>query len=279
MILHLDDPAAANTALACGKGASLARMRQAGLPVPPGFVVPAPTLGDVLERCGVLGEARSRAPTEGEAIAAELQARVRSTALPDDLASALGAAYEALGGDTVAVRSSAVAEDSASASFAGQQDTYLDVVGAEAVHERVRGCVASLFNARALVYRARKNQWDLGVAVVVQRMVEARAAGVLFTRDPVRSLDRVVVEAVAGGGEQLVSGEAVPDHYEVDRASRAVVARLAPGGRPPVLSDDDLGEVVTLGLRCEELFGAPQDVEWAIADRLYVLQSRPSTAG
>jgi pyruvate,water dikinase len=233
----------------------------------------------VLERCGAVAEARSRAPTEGEAIAEALQARVRSTALPDDLAGAVGAAYEALGGSRVAVRSSAVAEDSASASFAGQQDSYLDVIGAEAVLERVRGCAASLFNARALVYRARKNVWDLGVAVVVQRMVDARAAGVLFTRDPVRGLDRVVVEAVAGGGERLVSGEAVPDHYEVERASRAVVSRFAPAGRAPVLSDDDLGEVVALGLRCEALFGAPQDVEWAIGDRLYLLQSRPITTG
>ena len=115
------------------------------------------------------------------------------------------------------------------------------------------------------------------IAVVVQRMVPARKAGVAFTRDPVQGKPHVVIEAVPGNGESLVSGEAVPDHYELHRDTKQLVTRFCPGSREPVLTDPELSDLLALSLRCEHLFGAPQDLEWAIADRLYLLQSRPIT--
>jgi pyruvate,water dikinase len=295
-VLWFSEPGALDRARAGGKGASLAQLTQWGLPVPAGFVVPADALRAILEGCGALAEARRRA-AEGqlrehavaEAVADELQARVREAALPTDLRQAIAGAYRALttrSGPTarVAVRSSATAEDSAAASFAGQQDSFLDVEHDAGVLEKVQACAASLFTARALAYRARKDAWaDLGMSVVVQAMVEARAAGIMFTRDPVQRRERVVVEAVPGSGEALASGEAVPDHYELDRQTRAVVARFAPPRPSPVLTDPELAELVGLGLRTEQLFGSPQDIEWAIGragesdERLYLLQSRPIT--
>jgi phosphoenolpyruvate synthase/pyruvate phosphate dikinase len=236
--------------------------------VPPGFVVPADATASLLQ--AVVADAQSLP-------AAELRARVLATPLPGDLAAAIRAAYRELGGP-VAVRSSATAEDSSTASFAGQQDTYLDVEGEAAVLAKVQSCLASLFTERALAYRAHKGAWhELGIAVVVQRMVPAAKAGVAFTRDPVQGKEHVVIEAVPGNGESLVSGEAVPDHYELHRDSREIVSRFCPGDRTPVLTDPELTELFDLALRCEQLFGAPQDLEWAIADRLYLLQSRPIT--
>jgi phosphoenolpyruvate synthase/pyruvate phosphate dikinase len=209
--------------------------------------------------------------------AEQLQARVMATPLPPALADGLAAAYREMGG-AVAVRSSAAAEDSSTASFAGQQDTYLDVEGEAAVLAKVQACLASLFTARALAYRAHKNAWDdLRIAVVVQRMVPAAKAGVAFTRDPVQGKPHVVIEAVPGSGEALVSGEAVPDHYELHRETGQSVRRFCPGGRAPVLTDAELEEIRALAMRAEHLFGAPQDLEWAISDRLYLLQSRPIT--
>jgi pyruvate,water dikinase len=255
-------------ARAGGKGASLARLIAWDLPVPPGFVVPADATAPLLDT--VVPDAQ-RLP------AADLQARVLATPLPDTLATAIRAAYQELGG-AVAVRSSACAEDSSTASFAGQQDTYLDVEGETEVLAKVQSCLASLFTERALAYRQQKNAWhDMRIAVVVQRMVPAKKAGVAFTRDPVQNKPHVVVEAVPGSGESLVSGEAIPDHYELHRDTRAVVSRFTPGNRAPVLTDPELAELVDLALRCEQLFGAPQDLEWAISDRLYLLQSRPIT--
>jgi pyruvate,water dikinase len=310
LILWFSDPAAADRARAGGKGASLARLTQWTLPVPPGFVVPTDALYSLLEESGALAEARRRAAdgalsdiAAAEAAAADLQARVRGAPLPPVLREAIAEAYRALTNPPrpdhpspitdhpsprVAVRSSATAEDSATASFAGQQDTYLDVQGEEQVVERVQACAASLFTPRALVYRARQNAWtDLGLAVVVQAMVDARAAGIMFTRDPVQRRDHVVVEAVPGPGEALASGEAVPDHYELHRQTRALVSQFVPPRPAPVLSSAELRELVALGLRIEQLFGSPQDLEWAFGalgqsgeptgGRLYLLQSRPIT--
>jgi len=309
LILWFSDPAAADRARAGGKGASLAQLTQWTLPVPPGFVVPTDALYSLLEESGALAEARRRAAdgalsdiAAAEAAAADLQARVRGAPLPPVLREAIAEAYRALStpprdhpspiaeqpSARVAVRSSATAEDSATASFAGQQDTYLDVQGEEQVVERVQACAASLFTPRALVYRARQNAWtDLGLAVVVQAMVDARAAGIMFTRDPVQRRDHVVVEAVPGSGEALASGEAVPDHYELHRQTRALVSQFVPPRPAPVLSSAELRELVALGLRIEQLFGSPQDLEWAFGalgqsgeptgGRLYLLQSRPIT--
>ena len=209
-----------------------------GLPVPPGFAVHASALvaalpDDGAELRGVLaGDDHARAAERAQAIVAGLE-------LPDGLAEAIGGAYAALGDEAeVAVRSSACAEDSEAASFAGQQETYLHVRGAEEVLRRVRDCWGSFFSERALFYRAKKGSLeDLDMAVVVQRMVAADVAGVLFTIDPTRGRkDRMVVEAVFGLGEAVVSGQVTPGPLRA-RPRRARQARqpddTAAPGRPP----------------------------------------------
>jgi pyruvate,water dikinase len=265
-ILWFTDEACREVALAGGKGASLAAMTQAGLPVPPGFTVAA----CVLERSVDAERLRELARAEHFA---EAQGLVGFAKPPRE---EIAAAYERLGG-RVAVRSSATAEDSEEASFAGQQDTYLGVEGAAAVCEHVVRCWASFFSERALFYRKHKGSLDdLAMAVVVQRMVEAEKAGVMFTADPVqRRRDQMLIEAVFGLGEQLVSGEVTPDHYIVDREGRIKREHLASAG---TLHAEELAQLAELGRRLEEHFGGPQDVEWAIADgKVYLLQSRPVT--
>ena len=171
-------------------------------------------------------------------------------------AAEVEAAYGELGEGLVAVRSSACAEDSEAASFAGQQETYLNVFGGAEVSRRVADCWASFFSERALFYRAKKGSLeDLGMAVVVQRMVEPAKSGVMFTVDPVqRRRDRMLVEAVFGLGEQVVSGHVTPDHYVVDRAGRVKRERLVNGG---VLDPDDLARLAELGAVLERAFWRP----------------------
>jgi pyruvate, water dikinase len=298
VLLWLTDAACADVGVAGGKGASLARMTQAGAAVPDGFVVGAGALAAALEAAGC----RERVVSQ-LAAGADVREVVRSVAVPGELSELVGSAYAALGGSVaVAVRSSACAEDSAAASFAGQQETYLNVSGAAAVLDAVRACWASFFSERALFYRGRKGvATDLGMAVVVQRQLFPDKAGVLFTMDPVRRRrDQVVVEAVWGLGEALVSGRLTPDHYVLTREGTVKQARvasqpvavvpLAGGGTEEralepeqaegrVLTDGELAELAALGVRLESHFGAPQDVEWAYeSGRLHALQSRPITA-
>lgn len=266
-LIWFTDEACRDVRLAGGKGASLAAMTAAGLPVPPGFAVAAP----VLERSVDAERLRVLALERAHAEARELVLAARPPR------EELAAAYEELGGGRVAVRSSAVAEDSEAASFAGQQETFLGVEGADEVCAKVVECWASFFSERALFYRGHRGSLeDLGMAVVVQRMVEAEKAGVIFTVDPVRRRrDRMIVEAVFGLGEQVVSGEMTPDHYVVDREGAVKREVLASRG---VLSGEELRELAALGRRLEEHFGCPQDIEWALAGgRLYLLQSRPVT--
>jgi pyruvate, water dikinase len=289
-MLRFDDEACTDVARAGGKGASLARMSAFGLPVPPGFVVEADCLVAAL-------------PDGGEALravlpdAARAQAIVAAAEPPAEVAEA----YGTLGDEPpVAVRSSACAEDSEAASYAGQQETYLYVRGARAVLDRVRDCWASFFSERALFYRQRMGSLDdLDMAVVVQRMVQADVAGVLFTCDPVHHRhDRMVVEAVLGLGEAAVSGEVTPDHYVLKRdgaVKRAQVARqpfaivpaagggteqrsLGEEGALQKLDEDQLRALARIGDDLEQRLGHPQDIEFAIeGGEIYVLQARPVT--
>ena len=265
-VVWFGDAPCTQVSVAGGKGASLAAMTAAGLPVPPGFVLPA----GVLEGAVDASELRERARAQDWEKA---QALVREAAPPR---REIGEAYERLGGE-VAVRSSACAEDSEAASFAGQQETYLNVRGADDVCARVVDCWASFFSERALFYRAKKGSLDdLGMAVVVQRMIEPEKSGVLFTVDPIqRRRDRMIVEAVFGLGEQVVSGHVTPDHYVVDRRGAVKRERLEHGG---VLAGEELERLAELGRTLEERFAGPQDVEWAIAGgTIFLLQSRPVT--
>jgi pyruvate,water dikinase len=279
-------------------------MARAGLPVPEGFVVGAGVLTAALEAAGRHAEV-DRLLASGEpdaAAAAAIQDVVLGLVPPAGLEEAVRAAVARLGDRVaVAVRSSACAEDSEVASFAGQQETYLNVHGAGEVISRIRECWASFFTERALFYRARKGSLaDLGMAVVVQRQLAPEKAGVMFTIDPVRKRrDQLIIEAVWGLGETLVSGRVTPDHYVVARDGTVKQARVTvqpvavlplPGGgtevralepeagRRRVLDDDELCRLALLGNRLQEHFGRPQDVEWAIQDgHLYLLQSRPVT--
>ena len=266
-IVWFRDEACRDVAVAGGKGASLAAMTAAALPVPPGFVVAA----DVLAASTDSGRLRELAVAQRYDEAKELVSRAQPPA-PE-----IADAYEKLGGGRVAVRSSAVAEDSEAASFAGQQETYLNVEGADDVAARVVDCWASFFSERALFYRGHKGSLaDLAMAVVVQKMVDPEKSGVLFTADPVqRRRDQMIVEAVYGLGEQVVSGEVTPDHYVVDRAG-AVKRAIEPNGG--VLSAQELVRLAELGLRLEDFFGGPQDIEFAIAGgEVFLLHSRPVT--
>ena len=278
-----------STAIAGGKGANLSRMAAAGLPVPPGFVVAAGAFHDFLESCGggLLIERLTNdldVDDQGavEQAAARIQDLIVSTPLPSDLAGAILAAHRRLEhGELVAVRSSAVSEDGLTASFAGQQESYLNVQGGDQVLERVRECWASFFSPRALFYRARKAVLsDTRMAVVVQEMVQADKSGVMFTVDPIRNRrDCMVIEAAPGLGEVIVSGEVTPDHYVVSREDGSIIEEFIPDDdRGRVMAGDELNALRTLGLRLDTLFGSPQDVEWSIrGGHVLLLQSRAIT--
>jgi pyruvate,water dikinase len=256
-----------DVACAGGKGASLAAMTAAGLPVPPGFVVASWTLEQSVDAERLRGLALA-SDHDGA------QAAVQEAEPPHEVVED---AYRQLGEGLVAVRSSACAEDSDTASYAGQQETFLNVSGADEVRRRLVECWASFFSERALFYRERKGSLDdLRMAVVVQRMVDPEKSGVLFTVDPVqRRRDRMVIEAIFGLGEQVVSGEKTPDHYVIDREGLSKRERLVSGG---VLEPEELTRLAEFGRELEDRFGGAQDVEWAIAGgELFLLQSRPVT--
>ncbi|MCC7517208.1 MAG: hypothetical protein IT470_07715 [Pseudomonadales bacterium] len=224
-----------------GKAAGLMHLQRLSLPVPPTFVVVGAT--------------------------------------PDHLPADLAAHYAAIGGGRVAVRSSAIGEDSADASFAGQYETILDVEGIDALKDALNHCLASVTSARARAYQDAKQQTsDVAMTVVVQRMVDARAAGVLFTADPVTGRRNcVVLDAVAGLGEALVSGTETPDHYRVSPEGKVLHAELV--GATPILDAAEISRLVAGAKQAEAAAGHPLDLEWGIDKdgSLYWLQARPIT--
>lgn len=305
-IVWLDDHHCHSTDVAGGKGASLAKMTAAGMAVPPAFVVTANALTDFLNRSGVLeevGELAVGSGSKGPEAAERIQGMILGARLWDQLSEEIVGAYNTLGdGSFVAVRSSACAEDGETASFAGQQESFLNVAGAERVLEKVVECWASFFSERALFYRQSKGSLaDLGMAVVVQRQIASDKSGVMFTHDPIRQRsDQMIIEAAYGLGEALVSGLITPDNYIARRDGRLkrfkisrqdqMIVRDAHGGTVTVDLDDETAEarvldeneiarLVEVGMQLESAFGAPQDIEWAFQeDQLYVLQARPITA-
>ena len=266
LVRSLDELTAADLSEAGGKGANLGELRRAGFMVPDGFVITTAAYALAAEAAGVTGESPATA-----------RVRLAASPMPAGIADAVREAYRALGAGPVAVRSSATAEDLPDASFAGQQDTILGVTGDDAVLDAVRRCWASLWNDRAVAYRQTHEvpARGLRLAVVVQRMVDAASAGVLFTANPITGRRRrAAIEAVRGLGEQLVSGAVNPDHFVVDTRSGEVLER-----RGDTLSDAQLRDLAALGARIEEHFGRPQDIEWAIdrAGKLWIVQSRDIT--
>lgn len=313
MVLPFASLPADASPLAGGKGASLARMSAAGFPVPPGFVVCATAFRDFLDEHHALHTVRRLTGSLDvhddralEEVSRQLRTTILASPLPERIDHAIQESYRTLGDDAlVAVRSSAVGEDGDAASFAGQQETFLNVRGTGAVTRSVRECWASFFSPRALFYRAKMGALDeMRMAVVVQEMVCAEKSGVMFTIDPVAGRrDRIVVEAVFGLGEGIVSGEITPDHYVLDRhdgrlldefiavQTTAVIHDEVNGGTRHIELSEDQGSARVLdapelealrlmGLRLEQFFGKPQDVEWCIrGGELLILQSRPVTAG
>ena len=266
LVRSLDELTAADLADAGGKGANLGDLRRAHFPVPDGFVITSAAYALAAEAAGVTGETPATA-----------RVRLVASPVPSGIADAVREAYRALGSPDVAVRSSATAEDLPDASFAGQQDTILNVSGEDAVLDAVRRCWASLWNDRAVAYRQTHEvpAEGLRLAVVVERMVDAQIAGVLFTADPITGRRRrAAIEAVRGLGEQLVSGAVNPDNYVVNTRSGAILER-----RGDIVADAQLGELAALGARIEEHFGRPQDIEWAIdrSGKVWIVQSRDIT--
>lgn len=251
--------------LAGGKGTNLGRLTGAGFPVPPGFVVTTTAYADFVDAAGLTDCAPE-----------EMRERIAVQAVPERIAAPVLDAYRDLDAPKVAVRSSGTAEDLADASFAGQHDTYLDVEGEQSLLTAVRDCWASLWTPRAVAYR-KGYGWDetgLALAVVVQQMVDAEWAGVMFTADPVSGRrDRVVIEAVRGLGEALVSGQATGRQHVADKATARAVTNGS--GLPRGIPE----ELVRLGAAVEAEFGSPQDIEWTYAaGRCALVQARPLTA-
>ncbi|WP_336022213.1 phosphoenolpyruvate synthase [Halobellus salinisoli] len=309
-VAWLDDVRSADIDRVGGKAASLGELTGAGLPVPSGFVVTAGTYREFIENAGIDEELFSAVDVDHEDTTALREAHERAhelimeTPVPDEVRDEILSAYGSLGDGErfVAVRSSATAEDLPDASFAGQQETFLNIQEGALV-ERVKECWASLFSQRAIYYRNRQGfpHDEVDIAVVVQEMVDAEKSGVLFTSHPSTGEPQIIIEAAWGLGEAVVSGSVSPDNYVVDRESAEVqtatvadkkmmmikdeatgetVEREVPDEKRSarVLSDEEIGELVEIGRRVEEHYGTPQDVEWAIYDGdVYMLQSRPIT--
>jgi pyruvate,water dikinase len=310
LTLPLDD-AAADLALAGGKGASLARLAVSGLPVPGGFHVTTEAYRRFVTQAGLrellleaVANVTAADPATCEAAARRITPLFARGVTPEPIAEAVRAAYAALdtGEAAVAVRSSATAEDLPELSFAGQQDTYLNIQGEARVLDAVKRCWASLWTARAIGYRARHGiaPDDVALAVVVQKLVPAEAAGVLFTAHPLTGArEQVVINAAWGLGEAVVGGQVTPDTYVVDRASgqlverhihdKAVMTVRTPEGTheeavpderrtQAVLTPEQAAELARLGVRIEALHEGPMDVEWALqGGRFFIVQARPIT--
>lgn len=303
-----------------GKCRSLVIMTNAGMPVPPGFAITTKAFDAVMDQTSLRADIAAVLDGLDVADTAEVDARagrirelIMAQPVPEPVRDATLHAYQQLmdlcGGEVpVAVRSSATAEDLPDASFAGQQDTYLWILGRDNVLQKVRECWASLYTARAIVYRAANGITDdgLSMAVAVQKMVNARTAGVAMTIDPANGdRSKIVIDASWGLGELLVSGEVTPDNFRLDKVMMSIVGRLigdkheelVPAGDGTLIrreveperrtaasvSDDELLTVANLAKAAERHHGCPQDLEWAIdadlppGQNVLLLQSRPET--
>lgn len=292
MLVSLADPIAAIVSETGGKSVGLHKMIAAGLPVPPGFVVTTAAFEAIVAQDDMFRQTVARLDdcAEGAALregAAAVRAAVLACSLPETFALDVIHTWETMTHNApVAVRSSATAEDLANASFAGQQDTFLSIETKRELLEALRGCWASLFTERAVVYRRAHgfDQMHVSMAVVIQRMVQADTAGVLFTADPLSGHRGIsVIEAVAGLGEALVSGHDPPERYRIRSRDGVVLQRLGTRGKPldenqGLLCKRALDELNTLGKQAEANGKCPMDIEWAIEKgRVFLLQARPIT--
>ena len=323
LILWFDEVGKEDTPLVGGKNANLGEMTRAGIPVPPGFAVTAYAYKKFITETGIAEKIyriiretvrERRDPKSYEEASKKVRRLIESTKPPEDVVEAIKEAYrklcERVGGEAyVAVRSSATAEDLAEASFAGQQETYLNVRGEDQVVEKVVKCWSSLFTPRAIFYREQKGfrHEDVLISVGVQMMVDAKSAGVMFTLNPVTGdRSQIVIESSWGLGESVVSGSVTPDEFVVDKETLRILERriseknvervrdpetgetveveVPPERRRvPSLTDEEIVKLAELGKKIEEHYGRPQDIEWAIdrnlpfPENVLILQSRPET--
>ncbi len=297
LVLALDDPAATLEQVG-GKGASLARLAAVGLPVPPGFHITTAAYRYFVTENGLqeqilatVSAVTADQPTSLEEASRKIGWMFAQGSMPAEIATAIRQAYVALGGDdlSVAVRSSATAEDLPDLSFAGQQETYLNMRGEAMVLDAIKRCWASLWTARAIGYRARAGiaHEEVSLAVVVQELVLADAAGILFTANPLTGeRDQVMINAAWGLGEAIVSGQVTPDTVVVDRASGTIIAQhisekevmtvCSPEGTSEepvpvgkrtsaVLTAVQAAQLARIGVRIEDLYGQPMDIEWTLS--------------
>ncbi len=312
-VLWLIDVDKNDVPLVGGKAANLGELLRAEIPVPDGFVVDARTFREFLEKAGIkdkvyglLKDIDVENTNELNEVSQKIREIITEAEIPKDIEKEIREAYrklcEEFGEEVyVAVRSSATAEDLPDASFAGQQETYLNVKGEDEVVDKVKLCWSSLFTPRAIYYRVQKGfrHEDVSIAVVVQKMVNSEKSGVMFTSHPVTGEKKCVIEAIFGLGEAIVSGLVTPDTYIYDRIARKLIevrigekkfmitrqngknvkVKLSDDkARERVLSDEEIERLVTLGELIEDHYGKPQDVEWAIEKgQIYIVQSRPIT--
>ncbi|HKV89745.1 MAG TPA: PEP/pyruvate-binding domain-containing protein, partial [Thermoplasmata archaeon] len=313
LVVNLADVSDADLPLVGGKASKLGEVVRQGLPVPPGIVVTTEAYQSFVDATPVKAELAAALaaidPADGETIEAasrRIREAFESTPFPPELKSTIVASFERFATDEavrfVAVRSSATAEDLEGASFAGLQETYLNVRGTEDVLSNIRRCWGSLFTPRVLVYRARKgfDHAEVKLAVLVQKMVDSVVSGILFTRDPNTGENHMIIEAGLGLGEAIVGGEVTPDHYVVDGASHRIIhkqlsdqafqlVRSEEGGNKKVdiaeddrrrqkLSDERIHRLASLARVIESHYRRPMDVEWCADDRsIYIVQARPVT--
>ena len=314
-VVKFEDLNKSDIGIAGGKGANLGELTQAGIPVPPGFVVTAQAYEKFMEEAGInnrvmsiLEEIDINDTKALQAAAEEIKAIINEAPIPEDMVVLILEAYNQLcqkvGEDDtdVAIRSSATAEDLPEASFAGQQDTFLHVSGNEEVIEYIRKCWASLFEARAIFYREENNfeHSKVYIAVVVQKMANADKAGVMFTVNPSTGEEIALIEGSWGLGESVVSGDVTPDNYQVDKKDNDIINVTISDKKvmytndengtsvkvevpeekrnERVLSDEELIELTEMGKRVQAHYGEPMDTEWAFErDNLFLLQARPIT--
>ncbi|MFC2069634.1 phosphoenolpyruvate synthase [Chloroflexota bacterium] len=297
-----------------GKGANLGEMTNAGIPVPPGFIVTAAAYFDFIEEAKLHNKIRTllepldvHDSKQLQDIAVRVQKLILDAKMPAGLAVEIKKAYVEMGKGLVAVRSSATAEDLPEASFAGQQATFLNIQGEEEVVKAVHECYASLFGARAIFYREEQGfeHFKVGIAVPVQRMVQSESAGVMFTIDPMTSdTEKITIEAVLGLGEMIVSGDVTPDHYVVNKKDLKIFSKeikkqewklvkevsahskednvkidlTAEEQARQKITDDEIVLLAKIGKQLEDHYSFPQDVEWATENgEMFIVQTRPVT--
>jgi len=314
-ILWFSEVTMANVDQVGGKGASLGEMVQNNFPVPNGFVISAQAYFNFVKETGIQDEIIKKIDAidventeELENISKEIRQLIRQAEVPSELKIEIYKAYDSLNmrynsgvATLVAVRSSATAEDLPEASFAGQQETYLNIMGKDQLIAAVRKCWASLFTARAVYYR-KKQKFEtskVGLCAVVQKMVQSEVSGIMFTADPTGDLNKIIIEAGFGLGETIVSGSVTPDNYVVDKKTMQLVnkkinkqefmlirdkginTQINLGdvkGKLQKMKDSKIIDLANIGKRIEEHYKKPMDIEWAMEkDVLYIVQARPIT--